>query len=288
MADSMTGMIFAGVVVLFALITLSQGVRIVPQGEEWIVERLGRYSSILKPGLSVIIPFVDSVAYRFPTKDIILDVQQQEIITKDNAVILANALAFAKVTDPQKAAYGVHDYKFAVSSLVMTTLRAIVGKMDLDEALSSRDEIKANLRAAMHDQTADWGITIRSVEIQDIKPSELMQIAMEGVAAAERERKADVTRAEGRKKAAILEAESRRMSAEEDAKAQINLAEASAKAITLVKEAIGSDVASSTYLLGERYITALESMATSPNSKLVLLPSDIKDTVRGLLGAAKS
>lgn len=288
MADSMTGMIIAGVVVIFALITLSQGVRIVPQGEEWIVERLGRYSSILKPGLSVIIPFVDSVAYRFPTKDIILDVQQQEIITKDNAVILANALAFAKVIDPQKAAYGVHDYQFAVSSLVMTSLRAIVGKMDLNEALSSRDEIKSNLRAAMQEQTADWGITIRSVEIQDIKPSELMQHAMEGVAAAERERKADVTRAEGKKQAAILEAEARQLSAAEDAKATVSLAKASAEAIGLVKDAIGSDVTSSTYLLGERYITALESMSTSPNTKLVLLPADIRDAVRGLLGAAKS
>jgi len=284
----MSGLIITGVIALFVLITISQGVRIVPQGEEWIVERLGRYSSTLKPGLSVIIPYVDSVAYRFPTKDIILDVQQQEIITQDNAVILANALAFAKVIDPQKAAYGVENYQFAVASLVMTTLRAIVGKMDLDQALSSRDEIKAKLREAMQEQTADWGITVRSVEIQDIKPSEKMQIAMEGQAAAQRERKAVVTKAEGSKEAAILEAEARQLSAEQDAKATISLAEASARSITLVKDAIGNDIGPATYLLGERYITAMENLAASPNAKMILLPADIRDSVKGILGGGKA
>ncbi|MPQ71453.1 SPFH domain-containing protein [Pseudomonas sp. MWU12-2323] len=284
----MSGLIIAAVIAIFVLVTIANGVRIVPQGEEWIVERLGRYSNTLKPGLNVIIPYVDVVAYRFPTKDIILDVQQQEIITKDNAVILANALAFAKVVDPQKAAYGVQNYQVAVASLTMTTLRAIVGKMDLDEALSSRDHIKEKLREAMQEQTADWGITVRSVEIQDIKPSESMQGAMERQAAAERERKAAVTRAEGNKQAAILEAQARQESAMLDAQAQISLAEASAKSIILVKDAIGTDMAPATYLLGERYITALESLAASPNAKMVLLPADIKESVRGLFGAAKA
>lgn len=284
----MSGLIIASVIALFVLITISQGVRIVPQGEEWIVERLGRYSSTLKPGLSIIIPYVDSVAYRFPTKDIILDVQQQEIITQDNAVILTNALAFAKIIDPQKAAYGVENYQFAVSSLVMTTLRAVVGKMDLDEALSSRDEIKAKLREALQEQTADWGITVRSVEIQDIKPSEKMQIAMEGQSAALRERKAVVTKAEGSKEAAILEAQARQLSAEQDAKATISLAEASAQSIKLVRDAIGNDIGPATYLLGERYITAMENLAASPNAKMILLPADIKESVKGIFGGAKS
>lgn len=205
----MTSLIVVGAIALFVLITVLKGVRIVPQGEEWIVERLGRYHSTLKPGLNIVIPYMDVVAYRLPTKDIILDVQQQEIITKDNAVIVANALCFAKVVDPQKASYGVQDFSFAVTSLTMTSLRAIVGAMDLDEALSSREQIKARLRDAMSEQTEDWGVTVRSVEIQDIKPSENMQLAMERQAAAERERKADVTRAEGAKQAAILEAEAR-------------------------------------------------------------------------------
>ena len=194
----MTSLIVVGAIALFVLITVFKGVRIVPQGEEWIVERLGRYHSTLKPGLNIVIPYMDVVAYRLPTKDIILDVQQQEIITKDNAVIVANALCFAKVVDPQKASYGVQDFSFAVTSLTMTSLRAIVGAMDLDEALSSREQIKARLRDAMSEQTEDWGVTVRSVEIQDIKPSENMQLAMERQAAAERERKADVTRARPR------------------------------------------------------------------------------------------
>ena len=284
----MTSLIITATIALFVLVTVFKGVRIVPQGEEWIVERLGRYHTTLKPGLNILIPYMDVVAYRLPTKDIILDVQQQEIITKDNAVIVANALCFAKVVDPQKASYGVENYTYAVTSLTMTSLRAIVGAMDLDEALSSREQIKARLRDAMSEQTEDWGITVRSVEIQDIKPSPNMQSAMERQAAAERERKADVTRAEGAKQAAILEAQARLESAKLDASAQVNLAEASAPAITLVKNAVGSDVTPAMYLLGERYINAMENLSASDNAKLVVLPADLQEAVRGMLGRAKS
>ncbi len=284
----MPTLIITATIALFVLVTVFKGVRIVPQGEEWIVERLGRYHTTLKPGLNILIPYMDVVAYRLPTKDIILDVQQQEIITRDNAVIVANALCFAKVVDPQKAAYGVENYTYAVTSLTMTALRAIVGAMDLDEALSSREQIKARLRDAMSEQTEDWGITVRSVEIQDIKPSPNMQSAMERQAAAERERKADVTRAEGAKQAAILEAQARLESAKLDASAQVNLAEASAQAITLVKNAVGSDVTPAMYLLGERYINAMENLSASDNAKLVVLPADLQEAVRGMLGRAKS
>ena len=280
----MSSLIIPAILVIFALVTLAKGVRIVPQGEEWIVERLGRYSTTLKPGLNFLIPYMDRVAYRLPTKDIILDVQQQEIITQDNAVIVANALCFAKVVDPQKAAYGVQDYQYAVASLTMTTLRAIIGIYDLDKALSSRDEIKVKLREMMSDQTDDWGIVVRSVEIQDIKPSETMQVAMERQAAAERERKAAVTRAEGERQAAVLAAQARQEAAEKDAAATVRLAEASASAITMVKEAIGADTASSMYLLGERYIGAMENLAASQNAKMVVLPADLQETIRGLVG----
>lgn len=284
----MTSLIITATIALFVLVTVFKGVRIVPQGEEWIVERLGRYHTTLKPGLNILIPYMDVVAYRLPTKDIILDVQQQEIITRDNAVIVANALCFAKVVDPQKASYGVENYTYAVTSLTMTALRAIVGAMDLDEALSSREQIKARLREAMSEQTEDWGITVRSVEIQDIKPSPNMQAAMERQAAAERERKADVTRAEGAKQAAILEAQARQESAKLDAAAQVNLAEASAQAITLVKNAVGTDVTPAMYLLGERYINAMENLAASDNAKMVVLPADLQEAVRGMLGRTKS
>ncbi len=172
----------------FVAITVAKGVRLVPQGEEWIVERLGKYHGTLKPGLNIVIPYIDRVAYQLVTKDIILDVQEQEVITRDNAVILTNAIAFVKVTDPVKAVYGVTDFSEAIRNLIMTTLRSIVGEMELDEALSSRDKIKARLRESIADEAVDWGLTVKSVEIQDIKPSQSMQKAMEMQAAAERER----------------------------------------------------------------------------------------------------
>jgi len=194
----MEGMIVVLVLLAFVVVTVAKGVRIVPQGEEWIVERLGKYSSTLLPGLRFIIPYLDRVAYKLVTKDIILDVQEQEVITRDNAVILTNAIAFIKVTDPVKAVYGVTDFSEAIRNLIMTTLRSIAGEMDLDQALSSRDKIKARLKESISDEAVDWGLTIKSVEIQDIKPSPSMQRAMETQASAERERKAAVTKAEGK------------------------------------------------------------------------------------------
>ena len=164
------GFIVVSALLVFAVVTIAKGVRIVPQGEEWIVERLGKYLRTLTPGLNIVIPYLDRVAYQLVTKDIILDVQEQEVITRDNAVILTNAIAFVKVTDPVKAVYGVTDFSEAIRNLIMTTLRSIVGEMELDEALSSRDKIKARLRESIADEAIDWGLTVKSVEIQDIKP----------------------------------------------------------------------------------------------------------------------
>ena len=278
------GLIIAGVVLVFIVVTIAKGVRLVAQGEEWVVERLGKYHSTLRPGLNILIPYLDRVAYKLVTKDIILDVQEQEVITRDNAVILTNAIAFVKVTDPVKAVYGVTDFSEAIRNLIMTTLRSIVGEMELDEALSSRDKIKARLRESIADEAVDWGLTVKSVEIQDIKPSESMQRAMEMQAAAERERKATVTRAEGAKQAAILEAEARLESARRDADAQVMLAEASAEAIRRVSSAIGSESGPMMYLLGEKYIAALDRLSQSDNAKTVLLPADIQETLRGVVG----
>lgn len=273
-------------ILVFVVVTIAKGVRIVPQGEEWIVERLGKYFSTLKPGLNIIIPYLDKVAYKLVTKDIILDVQEQEVITRDNAVILTNAIAFVKVTDPVKAVYGVVDFAEAIRNLIMTTLRSIIGEMELDEALSNRDKIKARLRESIADEAVDWGLTVKSVEIQDIRPSDSMQKAMEQQASAERERKAVVTRAEGAKQAAILEAEARLESSKRDANAQVMLAEASAEAIRRVTAAVGTETAPMLFLLGEKYISSLERMGTTNNTKIVVLPADLQEAVRGLIGAA--
>jgi len=275
-------------ILIFVVVTVWKGVRIVPQGEEWIVERLGKFSKVLNPGLTIIIPYIDKVAYKVITKDIILDVPQQEVITKDNAVIITNAIAFIKVTDPVKAVYGVVDFAEAIRNLVQTTLRSITGEMELDQALSSREKIKVRLKEMIADEAIDWGLTIRSVEIQDIKPSESMVKSMELQAAAERERKAVVTKAEGEKSAMILEAEGRLESAKRDAIAQVTLAESSAAAIQKVASAVGDRDGPMLFLLGEKYIHALDKMAESQNSKLVLLPGDLQDALRGILGRART
>jgi regulator of protease activity HflC (stomatin/prohibitin superfamily) len=269
---------------VFAAVTVAKGVRIVAQGEEWVVERLGKYHKTLLPGLNIIIPYLDQVRYKLVTKDIILDVQEQEVITKDNAVILTNAIAFIKITDPVKAVYGVTDFSEAIRNMIMTTLRSIIGEMNLDEALSNRDAIKARLRESIADEAIDWGLTVKSVEIQDIKPSESMQRAMEAQASAERERKATVTRAEGTKQSTILNAEAQLQAARLQAEAQVTLATASAEAIKRVAVALGSDDAPVRYLLGEKYIQTLGSLATSENAKTVVLPADLQDALRGMFG----
>ena len=282
--DMNAGFIVTLAILVFVVVTIAKGVRIVPQGEEWIVERLGKYHGTLKPGLNIVIPYLDKVAYQLVTKDIILDVQEQEVITRDNAVILTNAIAFIKVTDPVKAVYGITDFSEAIRNMIMTTLRSIVGEMELDEALSSRDKIKARLRESIADEAVDWGLTVKSVEIQDIKPSQSMQKAMEMQAAAERERKAVVIRAEGAKQAAILEAEARLESAKRDADAQVMLAEASAEAIRRITSAIGDQTGPMSYMLGEKYIAALERMGEKDNAKVVVLPADLQEAVKGLFG----
>jgi regulator of protease activity HflC (stomatin/prohibitin superfamily) len=273
------------VVALFVLVlvTLAKGVRLVPQGYKWVVQRLGKYHATLVPGLNIIIPYVDSVSYKITTKDIVLDIPTQEVITRDNAVILANAVAYINILSPEKAVYGVENYEIAIQTLVQTTLRSIIGEMDLDDALSSRDMIKANLKNSISDDISDWGITLKTVEIQDINPSGTMQKAMEEQAAAERARRATVTRADGDKQAAILEADGRLEASRRDAEAQVVLAQASKTAIQLVTEAIGNQELPVVYLLGEKYVKSLESVAKSDNGKMVIFPADIPAAIKGMM-----
>jgi regulator of protease activity HflC (stomatin/prohibitin superfamily) len=278
------GQIFTIALLIFAVVTVFRGVRIVPQGEEWIVERLGKYYGTFMPGLNFMIPYLDRVAQKVVTKDIMLDVPEQEVITKDNAVLVTNAIAFVKVTNPVKAVYGIVDFANGIRNLIMTALRSIIGEMELDQALSSRDQIKARLRESIAEEVLDWGLTVKSVEIQDIKPSPSMIKAMEMQAAAERERKATVIQAEGQKQAAILQAEARLEAAKRDADAQVTLANASATAIKNVMAASAGAETPMLYLLGEKYIKAMAQLSTSPNAKTVVLPADIQETVRGLMG----
>ncbi|MEW6259522.1 MAG: SPFH domain-containing protein [Thermodesulfobacteriota bacterium] len=282
------------ILTILVILTLFLGVRIVPQGYKHVVQRLGKYHKTLNPGLNFVIPYLDTIAYKVITKDISLDIPTQEVITRDNAVIMTNALAFINVIDPQKAVYGVDDFRFAIVNLIQTSLRSIIGEMDLDDALSSRELIKSKLKAAISDDVAPWGIVVKTVEIQDIKPSATMQQAMEKQASAERSRRAAITEAEGQKVAAILnaegqkaaqiqEAEGRLEASRRDAEAKVILAEATRQAVEAVTQAIGDRELPAVYLLGERYVDALRQLGLSENAKVVAVPSDIVQAVRGLL-----
>jgi|TARA_B110000261_G_scaffold101927_1_gene114777 regulator of protease activity HflC (stomatin/prohibitin superfamily) len=283
----MENIIVSSIVFLVILLTIFKGVKLVPQGSKWVIQRLGKYQSSLSPGLNIVIPYVDAVAFKATTKDIVLEIPSQEVITRDNVVIVANAVAYINIISPEKALYGVEDYELAIRTLVQTSLRSIVGEMSLDDALSSREKIKANLKLTISDDIAEWGITLKSVEIQDIQPSETMQVAMEEQAAAERQRRATVTRADGEKSAMILEADGRLEASRRDAEAKVVLAEASKSALTKVSDAIQDKELPAMYLLGEKYIEAIDNMSKSTNSKLVILPADIPAAVRGIMNNSK-
>lgn len=274
---------FSFVLIFIVIVAIIKGVRIVPQGEEWVVERLGKFAGVLAPGLHVINPIFTKVSYKVTTKDIILDVPEQEVITRDNAVILANGIAFIKVSNIERAVYNIENFRVAMRNMVQTNLRSIIGGMDLNEALTSRDRIKAELKAAIADEALDWGLTVKSVEIQDIKPSPKMQEAMERQAAAERERVAVVTQAEGAKQSLILNAEARLEGARKDAEAQMVAAKASAESIKFITDAVQENNASAMFLLGDRYITALQQMSNSNNSKIIVMPGDLVSAVKSLV-----
>lgn len=295
MGSGLTAIIF---ILAAVIVTLYKGVRIVPQGQQWIVERLGKYKATLGAGLNIVIPYLDKIAYKLSNKDQLFSIPSQDVITKDNAVVSVNAICFVKVADPQKAAYGVENYQIATVSLGMTSLRATIGKMELDESLSSRDVIKAELLSVMSDQMTDWGLILRSIEIQDIAPSQSMQTAMEQQAAAERERKAIETRAAGNKQAAILEAEGIKQStilkaeAEQEAAlrqaaAAISLAEGTQKANQLLSASINENggQAALNFQLATRYVDALAAISTSDNAKVIAMPAELAQSVGGLLNA---
>ncbi len=278
-----TALIISGFILGLVFLTIFLGVKLVPQGTRWVIQRLGKYHTTLNPGLNLIIPYVDNVAYKVTTKDIVLEIPAQEVITKDNATILANAVAYISIISPDKAVYGVENYRIAIQTLVQTSLRSIIGEMTLDQSLSSRDVIKARLKDAISDDIADWGITLKTVEIQDISPSPTMQQAMEEQAAAERQRRATVTKAEGDKEAQVLEADGRLEASRRDAEAQVVLADASKTAITMITESLGSNDLPAQFILGEKYINSLSEIAASDNAKTVIYPADLSETMKSVL-----
>lgn len=282
-----------GLVVIFLIF---KGVRMVPQAENWIIETFGKYSKTLKAGLNLINPLFSRVAYKVDMRERVLDLPAQGIITADNATVTVDGVVFYKVMDPYKACYGIENLQFAIANLGITTLRSIMGRMTLDEAFSSREKINAELLTVLDEATDSWGTKVTRVEIKDIKPPVELARAMALQKQAEQEKRARILEAEAKKEAAereaegykrakILEAEARKESAERDAEARERLAQAEANAIRVVAEALLSSKGDPvTYLLGQEYIKSLFKLGDSANAKFLVLPPDVLQTIKSVLG----
>jgi len=275
------------VILLFAIViiaTLFFGIIKVKEGEVIVIERLGKFSRVLKPGLNFTIPYIEYVRAVLPTSDITIDIPPQETITKDNALLRVDTIVFIRIIDPKKAIYKVDNYENAIAQLVLTSIRAIIGNLTLDEALSGKEQIIYDLKNKIEHDTPDWGITVTAFDIQEIMPTESMQKAMELQAAAEREKRATETMAEANKQAAILEAQGKLEAAKLEANAQLALANASAEAMRKIGEGLDGKELPALFLLGDRYINSLNKLSQSDNSKFVVYPADMQATIKGLLG----
>jgi regulator of protease activity HflC (stomatin/prohibitin superfamily) len=285
---------FVLAVAILAVFLILKGVRIVPQAENWLVERFGKYSKTLSPGLNLINPVFSRVSQKIDIREQVLDLPPQGIISEDNASVKVDGVVFYKILDPYKAYYGIENLQLAISNLALTSLRSIMGKMTLDQSLSSRDKINMELLHILDEATDSWGTKITRVEIKDIVPPEDLLKAMTLQMKAERERRATVLeaeaqresqekKAEGFKRAQILEAEARKESALRDAEARERLAQAEANAIESVATSLKSTGGDPLiYLLGQEYVKGLMKISDSQSSKVVILPSDFMDTVRNI------
>jgi regulator of protease activity HflC (stomatin/prohibitin superfamily) len=289
-------MIVAVVFVVLALVILVGAIKIVPQGFEFTVQRLGRYTRTIKPGITILTPFVEGIGRRINMMEQVLDVPSQEVITKDNVGVKVDAIVFIQVMDAAAAAYRVANLTQAITQLTMTNLRTVVGSMELDEVLSQRDSINTRLLHVIDDATGPWGVKVARIEIKDLQPPPDITNAMARQMKAERERRAVITeadgekqaqiaRAEGSKQAAILQAEGRREAAFRDAEARERAAEAEAKATQMVSDAIeAGSVNALNYFVAQKYVDAFSKLADSPQQKTVIVPAEMSALVGALGG----
>jgi regulator of protease activity HflC (stomatin/prohibitin superfamily) len=274
------------VLLLLAILTVAKGIRTVPQGEVWSVERFGAFTRLLQPGLNLIIPFVDGIGHKLNVQEVVLDIPEQAVITRDNATVATDGIVYYRVMDPAKAAYAVQDLKQALTSLAMTNIRSVVGELDLDATLSGRDRINTTLLTVLDGATEPWGVKVSRVEIRKIEPPENLIRAMNLQMTAERERRAAVARAEGEKQALVLQAEGRRDAAVRDAEARERLAQAEANATRMVAEAAaGAGADALRYFIAEKYVKAFEALAANPSSRLVVVPMESSALAGGVTQA---
>ncbi len=290
---------FSIALIVFAILlimVLFAGAKIVPQGYNFTIERFGKYTRTLKPGLNLIIPFIDKVGRKLNMMEQVLDVPHQEVITRDNATVTANGVNFYQVLDAAAAAYEVSNLEHAILNLTMTNIRTVMGSMTLDELLSNRDEINERLLTVVDAAVSPWGVKITRIELKDIDPPKDIVAAMARQMKAERDkratilesegaRQAEILRAEGDKKSQVLEAEGRKEAAFRDAEARERSAQAEAKATTMVSEAIAAgDVQAINYFVANNYIKALESIAKSPNQKVLMMPIEAASVIGAIGG----
>jgi regulator of protease activity HflC (stomatin/prohibitin superfamily) len=283
-------------VLVLAIVLVAMGVKSVPQGMEFTVERFGRYTRTLRPGLNLITPIIDRIGSQLNMMERVMDVPSQEVITRDNAMVTVDGVVFFQVLDAAKAAYEVNQLEHAILNLTMTNIRTVMGSMDLDELLSQRDTINAQLLTVVDDATTPWGVKVTRIEIKDIPPPRDLVDSMARQMKAEREkranileaegfRQAEILKAEGEKQAVILDAEGKRQAAFLEAEAREREAEAEAKATHMVSQAIAKgDLNAINYFVATKYVDALQAIAMSPNEKLVLMPLEAANVIGALGG----
>ncbi len=286
-------------ILVLAVLTVIMAVKRVPQGFEYTVERFGRYSKTLQPGLSFILPYIDIISNKVNMKERVLDVPSQEVITKDNAVVRVDGVVFYQVLDPVKASYNVNNLERATLNLTMTNIRTVLGSMDLDESLSKRDKINAELLHVVDEATSPWGVKVTRIEIKDIAPPQDLVDAMARQMKAERDKRAEILtsegikqseilRAEGEKQAAILDADGRLEAAKRDAAARETLAKAEANATEMVSQAIASgDIQAVNYFVATKYVEALATIGSAQNQKVVMLPLEATSLIGSVGGIAE-